>query len=163
MTNDIHARARELMLDASARLLGTGETAELMRHLGECESCRAEQNELASSVSVFKAASTITAPPFLAARTRAGIRFRAEQLSGTEQRRRLISFALVFDVAWTILSIWLMFNAASWFGFATASSWMWVLAVSWFWLLPGLGALMIVSLRNANAIQWLGAEGVSRD
>lgn len=163
MTNDLHARARELMLDAAAGLLSNAETAELMRHLAECDSCRAEQNELADSVAVFKGASTVTAPPFLATRARASVRFRAEQLTGTEQRRKLISIALVFDLAWTILSIWLMFNAAQWFGFATASSWMWIMAVSWFWLLPGLGALMIVSLRNANLIQWLGAEGVSRD
>ena len=163
MTNEIQARARELMLDAAAGLLSTSENTELVRHLAECESCRAEQEELASSVSVFKKASTVTAPPFLAARTRAGVRFRAEQLTGSEQRRRVISIALLFDVAWTFLSIWLMFNAAQWFGFATASSWVWIVAVSWFWLLPGLGALMVVSLRNANLIQWLGAEGVSRD
>lgn len=163
MTNDMHARARELMLDGAAGLLSTSETTELMRHLAECESCRAEQEELASSVSVFRKASAVTAPPFLAARTRAGVRFRAEQLTSSEQRRRVISIALIFDVAWTILSIWLMFNAAQWFGFATASSWVWIVAVSWFWLLPGLGALMVVSLRNANLIHWLGAEGVSRD
>ncbi len=163
MTNDMHARARELMLDAAAGLLGNSETTELMRHVAECDSCRAQQEELASSVSVFRKASAVTAPPFLAARTRAGVRFRAEQLTGSEQRRRVISIALLFDLAWTLLSIWLMFNAAQWFGFATASSWVWILAVSWFWLLPGLGALMVVSLRNVNLIQWLGAEGVSRD
>jgi anti-sigma factor RsiW len=163
MTNDIHARARELMLDGAAGLLSTAETTELMRHLAECEACRAEQDELSSSVSVFKKASAVTAPPFLAARTRAGVRFRAEQLTGSDQRRRVISIALIFDIAWTFLSIWLMFNAAQWFGFATASSWVWIVAISWFWLLPGLGALMVVSMRNANLIQWLGAEGVSRD
>lgn len=164
MTNDVHARARELMLDAAAGLLSTSETTELMRHLAECEPCRAEQDELASSVSVFRAASSVTAPPFLAARTRAGVRFRAEQLTGSEHRRRIISIALVFDVAWTFLSIWLMFNAAQWFGFATASSWMWIVAVSWFWLLPGLGALMMVSWRNgAQTWQRVGVEGVSRD
>ena len=123
MTNDMHARARELMLDAAMGSLSTAETAELMRHLAECESCRAEQEDLASSVAVFRGAS-VSAPPFLAARTRAGVRFRAEQLSGSEDRRRMISLALGFDLAWTILSIWLMLNAAHWFGFATAS-WMW--------------------------------------
>jgi len=163
MTNDIHARARELMLDGAAGLLSTSETTELMRHLAECKTCRAEQDELSSSVSVFKKASAVTAPPFLAARTRAGVRFRAEQLTGSDQRRRVISIALIFDIAWPFLSIWLMFNAAQWFGFATASSWVWIVAISWFWLLPGLGALMVVSMRNANLIQWLGAEGVSRD
>jgi anti-sigma factor RsiW len=146
MTNDIHARARELMLDAAIGTLSTAETAELMRHLGECPDCRAEQDELAASVGVFRSAS-VTAPPFLAARTRAGVRFRAEHLNSSENRRRMISVALVFDVAWTVLSIWLMFNAAQWFGFATAS-WMWIAVVSWFWLLPGLGVLMIVTLRN---------------
>ena len=135
MTNDIHARARELMLDAAIGTLTTAETAELMRHLGECESCRAEQDQLAASVRVFHTAS-VTAPPFLAARTRAGVRFRAEQLTGTEHRHRMVSIALVFDLAWTILNIFLMFNAAHWFGFATAS-WMWIAVLSWFWLLPG--------------------------
>lgn len=143
---DIHARARELMLDAAIGTLSTAETAELMRHLGECESCRAEQDQLAASVDVFRGAS-VTAPPFLAARTRAGVRFRAEQLTGNEYRRRMISIVLAFDIAWTVLSIFLMFNAAHWFGFAT-SSWMWIAVVSWFWLLPGLGVLMMVSLRS---------------
>jgi anti-sigma factor RsiW len=154
MTNDIHARARELMLDAAIGTLSTAETAELMRHLAECESCRAEQDQLATSVGVFRSAS-VTAPPFLAARTRAGVRFRAEQLNSAENRRRMISIAVVFDLAWTVLSIFLMFNAAQWFGLATAS-WMWIAVVSWFWLLPGLGVLMIVSLRNGMNT-WLGA------
>jgi anti-sigma factor RsiW len=163
MTNAFHARARELMLDAAMGTLSAAETAELMRHLADCESCRAEQEELGASVAVFRGA-VVTAPPFLGARTRAGVRLRAEQLSAAESRRRVISIALVFDLVWTILSIWLMFNAAHWFGFATTASWMWMAAVSWFWLLPGLGALMIVSLRNsAHAWQSLGAEGVSRD
>ncbi|HEU5403074.1 MAG TPA: zf-HC2 domain-containing protein [Terriglobales bacterium] len=163
MTNDIHARAKDLMLDAAIGTLSTAETAELMRHLAECESCRAEQDNLAASVGVFRSAS-VTAPPFLAARTRAGVRFRAEQLTSSEHRRRMISIALGFDVAWTILSIWLMFNAAQWFGFATAS-WMWIAVVSWFWLLPGLGVLMIVSLRNGMSAwqQSLVMEGDSRE
>ncbi len=163
MTNDIHARARELMFDAAIGTLSTAETAELMRHLGECESCRSEQDQLAASVGVFRSAS-VTAPPFLAARTRAGLRFRAEQLTSTEHRRRMVSIALVFDLAWTILSIFLMFNAAQWFGFTTAS-WMWIAVVSWFWLLPGLGVLMIVSLRNGMYAwqQQLGVGGDSRD
>lgn len=163
MTNDIHARARELMLDAAIGTLSTAETAELMRHLGECTSCRAEQEQLGASVGVFRSAS-VTAPPFLAARTRVGVRVRADQLNSVENRRRLVSIALVFDLAWTILSIWLMFNAAQWFGLATAS-WMWITVVSWFWLLPGLGVLMIVSLRNGMRgwQQQLGVEGDTRD
>jgi hypothetical protein len=155
----IHARARELMLDATIGALSTTETVELMNHLRECESCRAEQDRLAASVGVFRGAS-VTAPPFLAARTRAGVRFRAGQLNSSEHRRRMISIAFVFDLAWTILSIWLMFNAAQWFGFATAS-WMWVTVVTWFWLLPGLGVLMIVSLRNGLGAPFKPSFGLS--
>lgn len=163
MTNDIHARARELMLDAAIGTLSTAETAELMRHLGECQPCRSEHDQLAASLGVFRGAS-VTAPSFLAARTRVGVRFRAEQLNSTENRRRMISIALVFDLVWTILSIWLMFNAAQWFGLARAS-WMWITVVSWFWLLPGLGVLMIVSLRNGmhGWQQQLGVGGDVRD
>ncbi len=163
MTNNNHARARELMLDATIGTLSTNQTVELMNHLRECKSCRSEQDQLAASVSVFRSAS-VTAPPFLAARTRAGVRFRAEQLNSSENRRRMISIALVFDLAWTLLSIWLMLNAAQWFGLATAS-WMWVTVVTWFWLLPGLGVLMIVSLRNGMSVwqQRLGVEGDSRE
>ena len=161
MTNESHQRARDLMLDAAAGLLDTAETAELMRHLAECDSCRAEQEELTSSVDVFRTGS-VMAPPFLAARTRTDVRLRAEQLNGEESRRRVISIALVFDLAWTVLSIWVMFHAAHWFGFATAGSWIWIAVVSWFWLLPALGAVMVVSLRSgAHAMQWLGAEGES--
>ncbi|HEX6878825.1 MAG TPA: zf-HC2 domain-containing protein, partial [Terriglobales bacterium] len=116
MKNDNHQRARELMLDAAAGLLGAAETAELMRHLADCESCRAQQEDLATSVDVFRTGS-VTAPPFLAARTRTEIRLRAEQLKGEESHRRVISIALVFDLAWTVLSIWVMLNAAHWFGF----------------------------------------------
>ncbi len=160
---DIHARARELMLDAAIGTLSTAETAKLMRHLGECDACRAEQDQLVGAVNLFYGA-TVTAPPFLAARTRAGVRYRAQQLTSTEHRRRMISIALVFDLAWTILSVFLMFNAAHWFGFATAN-WMWITVAGWFWLLPGLGVLMIVSLRNGMSAwqQQLGVEGDSRD
>lgn len=163
MTNDIHARARELMLDAAIGTLSTAETAKLMNHFRECDSCRTEQDRLGASLGVFRSAS-VTAPPFLAARTRAGVRVRAEQLTSAEHRRRMISIALVFDLAWTILSIFLMFNAAQWFRLATAS-WMWIAVVSWFWLLPALGVLMIVSFRDGTHAwqQQLGVGGDSRD
>lgn len=163
MMNDNHARARELMLDAAMGDLSNEQTAELMRHLGVCETCRAEQEELAASVSVFKTAS-VTAPPFLASRTRAEVNARARQLADAEQRRRVIGIALSFDVAWTLLSIWVLFSSVHWFGFAASSSWMWVAAVTWFWLLPALGALMVVSLHSsAHTWQRLGVEGDSHD
>ncbi len=166
--NGIHERARELMLDLAIGELSAGDSAWLARHLAECDACRRQQEELAASVHVLRAAS-VNAPPFLAARTRAGVHARATQIEQNNERRNILWLVMLFDIGWTALAITLCMNAARWFGVALGTHWMWMLAVTWFWLLPGLAGLVFVFLKknghlpHAPAWHWLGAEGGDLD
>jgi len=168
MNTDLHTRARQLMLDASLGALPTEDAVWLTRHLAECEACQKQQDGLASAVAVLRATS-VTAPPFLAARTRAGVHSHAAQMKESHERRMTILLALGFDMVWTALIVGMTVGAASWFGFRGDMR-LWVAGiVSWLWLLPAVGVMVIISLRKSglvsNLATWNGLtlEGDARD
>ena len=151
MTGNVHTRARELMLDGAAGALSVQDSVWLTRHLAECEECRKEQDRLTSTVAMLRSA-TVSAPPFLAARTRAGLRSHAAQLQTAREKRLMVLLALGFDAVWTTLILTFVITAANWFGYAGEMRW-WVLGVvSWLWLLPALGMMVLVSLRKSGLV-----------
>jgi predicted anti-sigma-YlaC factor YlaD len=149
MTEDVHTRARQLALDTAMGELPVEESVWLTRHLSECDACRKQQEGLAATVTVLRSA-TVTAPPFLAARTRAGVHSHAAQMLKSHERRMTILLALGFDLVWTALIVGLTMGTASWFGYRGDMRW-WVIGmISWLWLLPAIGVMVIVSLRKSG-------------
>lgn len=151
MSELLHTRARQLMLDAALGVLPVENSVWLMRHLAECDACRKQQDGLAATVTVLRSA-TVTAPPFLAARTRAGVHSHAALMQKSHERRMTILLAMGFDLAWTALIVGLMMGAASWWGYRGDMRWWVVGMVSWLWLLPAIGVMVIVSLRKAGVV-----------
>ncbi len=168
MTEDVHARARECMLDGAMGALITEQSVWLSRHLAECDECRKQQEGLASTVAWLKSGS-VSAPPFLAARTRAGLRSHAAELQQNRERRLMITLALCFDVVWTTLIVFIAIGTAPWFGFTGGISWIVAALIAWLWLLPALGMMVFVGMRKnaftATLATWRETtlEGEARD
>lgn len=168
MSPDIHTRARQLMLDSAMGALPVEESVWLTRHLAECDACRKQQDGLAATVTALRA-TTVTAPPFLAARTRAGVHSHAAQMQKSHESRMTILLALGFDLVWTALIVGVAMGAASWVGYRGDMRW-WVVGMfSWLWLLPAIGVMVILSVRKSgiapNLATWNGPamEGEVRD
>lgn len=168
MTENLHAHARQLMLDGAVEELATSDSAWLTRHLAECADCRKDQDGLTSTVSLLHSG-TVLAPPFLAARTRAGLRSHAAVLQKAREKRSMVILALCFDIVWTTMIVGMMLGAASWMGYRGDLRW-WIIGMaSWLWLLPAIGMMVIVSLRKTELApklaSWSGLslEGGARD
>lgn len=168
MTENVHARAREWMLDDAMGALTTEQSVWLSRHLLECTECRKQQESLTWTVELFKSGS-VSAPPFLAARTRAGLRSHASLLRRSREKRLMITLALCFDVVWTTLIVSIAVGTAPWFGFAGGMSWLVAGVIAWLWLLPALGMLVFAGMRKSGLApalaSWreLSLEGDARD
>lgn len=156
MTENMHARARQLMLDAAMGALAVSDSVWLTRHLADCADCRKEQDGLSSTVAVFRSAN-VSAPPFLAARTRAGVRSHAAELQKSREKRLMVLLALGFDVVWTTLIVGMTMGAASWMGYQGNMRWLVLGMVSWLWLLPAVGMMVLVSLRKSGLVPGLTA------
>jgi hypothetical protein len=156
MSENVHARARQLMLDAAMGALPVSDSVWLTRHLAECADCRKEQDGLISTVAVFRSAN-VSAPPFLAARTRAGVRSHAAQLQKSREKKLMVLLALGFDVVWTTLIVGMTMGVASWAGYQGSVSWLVIGMVSWLWLLPAIGMMVLVSLRKSGLVPGLAA------
>jgi hypothetical protein len=146
------------MLDAAMGALPVSESVWLTRHLGECAECRKEQDGLTSTVAVFRSAN-VSAPPFLAARTRAGVRSHAAQLQKSREKRLMVLLAIGFDLIWTTLIVGMGMGAASWFGYQGNTQWLVIGMFSWLWLLPALGMMVLVSLRKSGLVPGLATWG----
>ncbi len=151
MTENLHARARHLMLEGAMGALSTEDSVWLTRHLADCADCRKEQDGLTSTVAVLRSAK-VSAPPFLAARTRAGLRAHAADLQKAREKKTVIMLALCFDVVWTTLIIGTALSTASWFGFSGGVNWLVIGVISWLWLLPAIGMIVLVSLRKSGLV-----------
>jgi anti-sigma factor RsiW len=168
MTDNLHARARQLMLDGATGALATGDSVWLTRHLAECAECRKEHDELISTVAMLRSA-TVSAPPFLAARTRAQVRSHAAELQKTREKKMMVLLALCFDVVWTTLIVGMAMTSASWLGYSGGMGWLVIGVLSWLWLVPAIGIMVLVSLRKSglapNLATWRGLtlEGDARD
>ena len=168
MTEDMHTRARQLMLNGAMGALATADSVWLTRHLAECADCRKEQDGLISTVAMLRSA-TVSAPPFLAARTRAGVRSHAAELQKAREKKMMVLLALCFDIVWTTLLVGMTMTSASWLGYTGGMSWLVFGVVSWLWLVPAVGIMVIISLRKSglapNLASWRGLtlEGDARD
>jgi hypothetical protein len=155
MTEDPHVRARQLMLDEAIGTLATADLVWLTGHLAECPVCRQKQEGLISTVSTLLS-SRVSAPPFLAARTRAGLRSHAAELQKTREKRLILLLAVCFDVVWTTMIVGLILGAASWMGFRGEMRWWIIGAISWLWLLPAIAMMLFVTFRKNGLAPSMG-------
>jgi predicted anti-sigma-YlaC factor YlaD len=89
MTNDWHARAKDLLAQQQVESLSSENERWLNAHLAECESCAAEQRQLRESLSALRTMH-LDLPPNLASRAQFRVRMRAEELREKEPAKKFV-------------------------------------------------------------------------
>lgn len=148
-----HERARFLMIERSIGPLPATDAMWLAEHLVACPSCAKREAGLEGTVRALRQ-EPISAPPFLAARTRASVHARARQMTERRERVRLLSIMTAVTVFWTLMTTLGFYQAWQWTGatlFGMTPVVFWALAFTWLWILPAIAGLGIVMMqRNGN-------------
>ena len=152
MTNDLHARARNLIARQHIESVSSGDARWLNTHLAECESCAAEQRQLRESLSALRTMH-LDLPRNLASRTQLRVRLRAEELREHSPVNRLI---------WAVAAMSWIFGLATaplvWRGFAWLGSELhlpklvWITGVVLWWAVPALVATGIILLGHRGHV-----------
>jgi predicted anti-sigma-YlaC factor YlaD len=108
MTNDWHARAKDLLAQQQVESLSSENERWLNAHLAECESCAAEQRQLRESLSALRTMH-LDLPPNLASRAQFRVRMRAEELREKEPAKKFV---------WAIAAV-------SWVLGVSTAPWVW--------------------------------------
>jgi predicted anti-sigma-YlaC factor YlaD len=89
MTIDIHTQAKNLVARRHIEGLTSDDERWLNAHLGECQSCAAEQRQLSASLSALRTMH-VDLPANLASRTQFRVRMRAEELREKEPAKKFV-------------------------------------------------------------------------
>lgn len=148
MSENIHARAQQLIAQQRVEGVTSEEQGWLSSHLAECEACSAVQAQTAQALSAFRSMN-IEMPKNLAARTQLRVRLRADELPAHNPGRVLL---------WAIAGVsWLLGLASAplvWRGFEWAGGELglpkivWQLGVAAWWLVPGVVAVGAVVMQK---------------
>lgn len=148
MSENIHARAQELIARQRVEGISAEEQTWLSTHLAECDACSSLQSQTVQALATFRSMN-IELPKNLAARTQLRVRMRAEELPAHNPGRLLL---------WAIAGVsWLLGLASAplvWRGFEWAGGqlglpkFVWMLGVAAWWLVPGLLATGMILLQR---------------
>jgi hypothetical protein len=89
MTNDLHTRAKKIIVQQHIEPVSFDDVNWLNTHLADCESCAAEQLRLRQSLSALRTMH-LDLPPNLASRAQFRVRMRAEELREKEPAKKLV-------------------------------------------------------------------------
>jgi hypothetical protein len=148
VSDNLHARATQLIAQQRVEGISTDEQSWLAAHLAECDACSAVQAQTAQALNAFRGMS-VELPTNLAARTQLRVRLRAEELPAHNTGRALL---------WAIAAVsWVLGLASAplvWRGFAWLGSefdlpdMVWQAGVVLWWLVPGVVAVGAVVLQK---------------
>ncbi|HUL14495.1 MAG TPA: hypothetical protein VLV88_00745 [Terriglobales bacterium] len=153
MTEDLHARAGQLLAKERVEGLGHEDRSWLATHLSQCDRCSASAAHLDEGLATLHSM-PVDVPPGLVRRTQMRVRLRAEELREREPANKIV-WAL------TIVS-WALGVASApfvWRGFAWLGSWaglpkpLWEAGVVLWWLIPALVALGAILLDRRGPAQ----------
>jgi len=148
MSEDLHARAHQLITKDRIEGISVEEHAWLAAHLAECEACCARQAQTARTLTAFRSMN-IDLPRNLAERTKFRVRLRAEELSSHNPSRVLL-FAIT-GISWLLglASAPLVWRGFEWAGgHLGLPKIVWQLGVVLWWLVPGIVATGAVLLQK---------------
>jgi len=158
VTDDVHARAEQLMLEDLAEPLQAADRGWLGRHLGECPRCAQLAGSTGAALRALRAA-PVAMPAGLADRTRLRLYLRAAETRGPSGRWPV----------WVSCGLSWAFGAASapwvWRGFEWAgrhigvSDLVWKLSFGLWWVAPALVSVAIVLAERSGGSTALGREG----
>ena len=150
MSENLHARALELIAKGRVEGLSPSERDWLAAHLQECEFCNEHARQTDRALHVMRTAA-IPVPPDLAARTQFRVRLRAMELREREPKRRMLWFASAASWVFGIASAPYVWRLFEWFGQLTGvPKLVWEIGFGLWWTIPALFAAIVMLLENAR-------------
>jgi len=150
MSENLHARALQLIAKAQVEGLAQSESNWLSAHLQDCESCTEHARQTDSGLRALRTA-PISIPPDLASRTQFRVRLRAMELREREPKRRMLWFACGLSWVFGIASAPYVWRLFEWFGQRTgAPRLVWEIGFGLWWTIPALFAVIVMLLENAQ-------------
>jgi hypothetical protein len=150
MSENLHARALQLIAKARVEGLEDSERDWLTAHLQDCEFCHEHARQTDGALRSLRTVA-IPIPVDLASRTQFRVRLRAMELREREPQRRLLWLACAASWIFGIASAPYVWRAFEWFGQLTGAPKL-VLEIGFglWWTIPALFAVIVLLLEGAR-------------
>jgi len=161
MSENLHARAVQLIAQARVEGLPDSDMNWIRKHIEECEFCAEHANQTDRALRLLRTAA-ISVPGDLASRTQFRVRLRAMELREREPRR-LLWFACAASWIFGIASAPYVWRLFEWFGERTGMpKLVWEIGFGLWWTIPALFAAVVLLLENARQTgepDWMKQDG----
>ena len=159
MTENIHERARQLILSERIGDLGSSDRQWLETHFSDCEECSRFANSLDSAISSVRLPA-VMADASLVRATQTRVRNRAHELKVHAAAMRPLWIAAGLVCAWATLTTPLLWAAFAWLGAAfSLSNVEWRTGFLFAWVAPTLAASLLLLGNGSNRARWRTAFG----
>jgi hypothetical protein len=153
MSENLHARAEQLIAKERVEGLSSFERDELASHVFECTRCAEHARQTDSALRRMRTVS-IPFPAGLAARTQFRVRLRAQELQERKPQRRALWFACVISWVFGIASAPYVWRLFEWFGQRTGvPKPVWEIGFGLWWSIPALFVVVVLlaeKIRQGN-------------
>jgi len=144
MIDDLHERARSLLLDSWLEPVPAAEQQWLRSHMEQCAECTQFASALEAGVAGLRAAAPRPESAVVEA-TKRSVRLYAERLREHRSRVRMLAISCVLSVIWGGASLPLLWRGFAWLGHAwQLPDAAWQIGFVVFWLAPS--ALTAIAL-----------------
>jgi hypothetical protein len=158
MSEDLHARALQLVAKARVEGLADTESDWLSTHLQDCEFCSEHARQTDHALRSLRTAA-IPVPADLASRTQFRVRLRAMELREHEPKRRMLWLACAASWVFGIGSAPYVWRLFEWFGQLTGvPKLVWEIGFGLWWTIPALFAVIVLlleSVRQREEPEWM--------
>lgn len=150
MSENLHARAEQLIAKERVEGLSPFERDSLAAHLQECASCAELARQTDQALRMMRTAA-IPLPADLASRTQFRVRLRAMELREREPKRRALWLACAVSWIFGIASAPYVWRLFEWFGQRTGvPNFVWEIGFALWWTIPAGFAAVVLLLENAR-------------
>lgn len=148
MSQELHARAQQLIAQERIEGISAADQQWLRQHLAECASCAARAGATEQALRSLRGLS-IALPSGLAARTQFRVRLRAQQLRA-EPRWRMVWAACGISWAFGAATAPYVWRGLEWAGHRVGvPNIIWELGFGLWWALPAVVVAVILLMENA--------------
>jgi hypothetical protein len=150
MSQDVHARAGELIAQERVEGISAAERSWLEQHLAECELCTEQERTTEEAIRALRGVA-IPLPRTLASRAQMRVRLRAQELHAQEPHWRLILAACGVSWAFGAVTAPYVWRSLAWLGHrAGMPKIMWEMGFGLWWALPAVVVAVILLSTNAG-------------
>ena len=150
MSNELHARAQQLMDQERVENISTAEREWLQQHLAQCAECAKQASATEQALRSLRGLS-VALPRALASRTQMRVRLRAAQLRSVQPRWRLVWAACGISWAFGAGTAPYVWRGLEWIGHRVGlPDFVWEMGFGLWWALPAAIVAMILLLENAG-------------